>query len=146
MSCILFQVKKFPAYPSAASIAVYASLKDELETKSILEDILAEGKSLFLPYIESGKLSFARVEDLQKDIEPGNFGISEPIKSLRKPPEAGPELILVPGRCFDESGARIGRGKGYYDKYLQNNPVHKVGICFDVQISRKKLNMQEHDE
>ena len=50
------------------------------------------------------------------------------------------DLILVPGRCFNPKGYRIGRGEGYYDRFLQNNLSSvKVGIAFEFQIIQNIL-------
>jgi 5-formyltetrahydrofolate cyclo-ligase len=43
-------------------------------------------------------------------------------------------IILVPGIAFDPQGHRLGRGKGYYDRFLAAHPdIYKIGVCFDFQ-------------
>lgn len=70
----------------------------------------------------------------------GNFiksklGILEPDKTMSKP-VASEELagILVPGIAFDENGHRMGRGRGYYDRYLSKFNGKKIGVCFEIQV------------
>lgn len=55
-----------------------------------------------------------------------------------------PEAILVPGMGFDSLGGRLGRGKGYFDKFLENYKGLKVGICYQEQIL-EKVPMDKHD-
>lgn len=50
--------------------------------------------------------------------------------------EALPNILLVPGLAFDKECNRLGRGKGYFDRYLKNKDIIKVGICFDEQLLR----------
>lgn len=48
-----------------------------------------------------------------------------------------PEVVLVPGLGFDQLGQRLGRGKGYYDRYLADKNVIKIGLCFQEQLVDK---------
>jgi len=79
----------------------------------------------------------------------GSFGTIEPSPSLpqfgRDIPWGTCPVVLVPGRVFDRQGGRIGRGKGYYDRFLRslrqrvtdgekNIEVIAIGICFLVQV------------
>lgn len=44
------------------------------------------------------------------------------------------DLILVPGIAFGQNGERLGRGKGFYDRFLESSKALKIGICFEEQI------------
>lgn len=59
--------------------------------------------------------------------------------------EVVPAIIFVPGLAFDRSGGRVGRGKGYFDKYLENYNGIKVGVCFSEQLV-SSLPIEEHDQ
>ena len=59
----------------------------------------------------------------------GNFGIKEPLLHLQVFQGKLPSLYIIPGRCFDSEGGRIGRGKGFYDKYLSIHQAKKMGVC-----------------
>ena len=59
-------------------------------------------------------------------------------RTFREPPKENkdvvPEVLIIPGLGFDHRGNRLGRGKGYYDRFLNNNDVVKIGICFHEQL------------
>jgi 5-formyltetrahydrofolate cyclo-ligase len=68
--------------------------------------------------------------------------------SFRSPPEGNPkvapDVLLIPGRAFNEKGDRLGRGKGFFDKYLAGFKGTKIGICFDFQIF-ENIPLEPHD-
>jgi 5-formyltetrahydrofolate cyclo-ligase len=87
---------------------------------------------------DDGMLEFL----LASEFQVGALGIHEPTGSTMAP---SPDLVLVPGLAFDITGARLGRGKGFYDRWLAANPtVHAVGICFKCQIV-ESLPCEAHD-
>ena len=70
-----------------------------------------------------------------QDLKEGAYHILEP-KGKIYPEEKYPEieLAVIPGMSFDMKGNRLGRGKGYYDRFLAQIPhAYKIGICFDFQ-------------
>jgi 5-formyltetrahydrofolate cyclo-ligase len=79
---------------------------------------------------------------LASEFRTGALGIHEPVGAMMAP---SPDLVLVPGLAFDTTGARLGRGKGFYDRWLAANPtVRSVGICFKCQIL-ESLPFEAHD-
>lgn len=82
----------------------------------------------------------ARMSDLviKKDFGPEILGPD--LKSK----EVVPDLILVPGLAFSESGDRLGRGKGFYDKYLEHYRGVKIGVCFGTQVV-DEIPTETHD-
>ena len=79
---------------------------------------------------------------LTSEFQMGALGIYEPTGATMAP---SPDLVLVPGLAFDITGVRLGRGKGFYDRWLAANPtVHSVGICFKCQIV-ENLPSEAHD-
>ena len=72
----------------------------------------------------------------------GALGASEPVDGTAAPP---PDLVVVPGLAFDLTGARLGRGKGFYDKWLEANPaVRTLGVCFKCQML-ERIPAEPHD-
>jgi len=112
-----------PVYKKSQHIAVYLHLNNEVPTDLIIADILARNKICYVPRIDGDVMSFKRVYD-QKDVlsfPPGVFGILEP------PPDPEREdpillkhldLVIIPGLGFDQFGGRLGKGKGYYDRFI----------------------------
>jgi len=132
-------LKGFEQYKKANVIFAYASAKNEVETRSLLQDSINEGKTVCLPCSikHSSQLEFFRVIDLNKDLKIGNYEIFEPIPDAQKivlPQET--ELIIIPGVAFDLNLNRIGYGKGYYDNYLPitSKNIPKIALAFDFQI------------
>lgn len=129
-------------YESASTLAVYASLAEEVDTSPIIDIALKDGKTVLLPKIEARrKMNFFEVSP---DLIKNTFGIKEPQKSKKYLPEEI-DLIIMPIVCADENRNRIGFGGGYYDRYLSIYKGRKIGICFDEQISSAPLPCSEHD-
>lgn len=159
---ILARLKEWPAFQKAQVIAAFVGSHDEVETENILRHILASGKTLLLPYIAanaegSPRMFMAPIRNYDQDLHEGAFGILEPKEELRGGVVVGaslvdsstttePDLILIPGLAFDERGGRVGRGRGFYDRYLDGKKAFKLGMAFEVQILRKKLALEPHDK
>lgn len=76
----------------------------------------------------------------------GAFSIPEPDPaSSRKISPEEIEIFLIPGRAFDRSGGRLGRGMACYDKYLVQTKVCKMGVAWSLQIHRENLPLETHD-
>lgn len=81
-------------------------------------------------------MGFYRIDniDLSK-LELNNYGILEPPKGLKEEFPGINSLMLIPGVSFTKEGSRLGRGGGYYDKYLsKHKSTTKIGITFSIQI------------
>ena len=127
----------------AQTILAYYSLPDEVNTHLLLDELLAEGKEIFLPkVIDDEMMALVPYSGSQFLVE-GAFHILEPddtkgtvpfVYSGNTQKEPSPLCILVPGVAFDARGHRLGRGRGYYDRFLTAHPhIYKIGVCFDFQ-------------
>ena len=126
-------------YVDADVVFCYASLDDEISTDLLMKKVLADGKTLALPYCvdDKGNMDFYYVESFD-DLVSGMFGVREPNINkceLAECPENA--IIIVPAMCFDEKGYRLGYGKGYYDRYLQNNTLISVGLCYNSLVKKE---------
>lgn len=123
----------WPPFLQAQVVAGYVPLPHEVDVTPILQAVLSSGRVLALPRCcKGGSMAFYRVDCLEQLI-PGAFGIPEP------PPDAQPilpealSLILVPLEGVDAQGYRLGKGGGYYDRYLIECSALRVGVAFTWQ-------------
>jgi 5-formyltetrahydrofolate cyclo-ligase len=137
---ICTQFLALPAYLSARSVMFYVDVRTEVRTREVLPEALTHGKRLIVPYCVEGELELFRLEHMD-ELALGMYRILEPKPELRGLAEkradvAEVDLIMVPGVAFDRRGARMGHGKGYYDKLLEHarpdTPL--VALAFECQL------------
>lgn len=147
-------------YKGAECVAAFLSMPDEVDTLPVLEQAARDKKTILLPRVVPGsnQMEFYSLQDqksggllglqaLDAQTETNAWGIREPLLSLpRVPKEKIPArtAILVPGLAFANDGRRLGRGKGFYDRYLSEllaaNPAFAAqgkicGYCMAVQVA-----------
>ncbi|MBE6266674.1 MAG: 5-formyltetrahydrofolate cyclo-ligase [Prevotella ruminicola] len=124
-----------PMLAGVETIVAYYSLPDEVDTHDFIDWLIAEGKTVYLPKVISDEdMVLCRYTGAESLCE-GAFGIMEPVGEELLADEAI-DVVLVPGMAFDGEGNRLGRGKGYYDRFLKSltTPRPKlIGVCFDFQ-------------
>lgn len=122
-------------------IALYSSLPDEPRTSILLEK-LSTRHTLLLPRVCGGNMEFYRYDG---ELQRGAFGILEPTGEEPFPVEEI-DVMVVPGVAFTADGYRLGRGKGYYDKYLSRDGFRafRIGVCFSCQLT-DTLPVEPHD-
>ena len=117
-------------------IMFFAGMADEVDTRDMLARALNEGKTVGLPrtFIKTGLLKAFEIKSLG-ELRPGAYGILEPPETLPIAP-ASIDFIVVPARAYDRKGNRLGRGKGFYDRFLAQKDLRAVrcGVAFDCQI------------
>lgn len=127
-------------YKKSNVIAMYSSMKSEVDTKELIKESLLLGKKVLLPrIINKNKMIFIEIND-NTEYERNSFGVMEPIGIEYK----DIDLIIVPGIAFDKYNNRLGYGRGYYDKYLSNKDIYKIGICYYEQLI-DKIEVEDHD-
>ncbi len=132
---ILQKIEQLDAFQKAQKVMVYWSLPDEVATHEFVKK-WAKEKEVILPVVKGEVLELRKFTSMQDMRKEPVFGIYEPTGPIEKAPESI-DLIVVPGVAFDSQRNRLGRGKAYYDKLLQNSQAFKVGICFDFQLVPK---------
>ena len=131
-SRICQRVMDLPAFKEANAAALYSPIRNEVDTESIFHAAKALGKRLLYPRVSQASLTFCEVSHLS-ELELGAWGILEP-QEFNEVSIAMADLIIVPGVAFDRSGRRLGYGKGYYDRALQDFSGYKLGLAFACQI------------
>lgn len=132
---VLDRLRRNIQLQQARSILLYYSLPDEVNTHQFIDELVNQGKQVFLPVVVDGENMEIREYTGSKDLRQGSFHIMEPVGRLLPEDEYGKiEAGIIPGMSFDKSGHRLGRGKGYYDRMLcKMTHLYKIGICFDFQ-------------
>ncbi len=133
---IFRKVLKNPFYKKAGSILVYVSFGNEVETGPLIRHALKDGKRIFAAKVRVSdkKIHIYRIQDFKKDLRRGAFGIMEP-KCRQQGKASELDLVLVPGLGFDRKGRRLGRGEGYFDRFLARaSRAKKIGLAFRVQL------------
>lgn len=139
-SAVFEKLENLPEFIEAKSVLFYWSLSDEMPTHYFIEKWSGK-KQILLPMVKGDDMlikPYTTTDELRKS----DMGIWEPetqreyLKTI--------DLAIVPGIAFDKKKNRMGRGKGYYDRYLQNKNIVKIGIGFDFQLL-ENLPVDAHD-
>ena len=150
------KVVALDAFKNAKTMCVYIAHPKlrEVDCSSLIREALRDdGKKVFVPIVDdrNSNVRFLRVRDpVEKDLEKRTMGIMEPTEidwrtnEKREDLAAAKEkldLVITPGLAFDKTCKRLGRGGGYYDKFLsqgKGKEAVKVGLAFDAQILREE--------
>ncbi|MGA2617171.1 MAG: 5-formyltetrahydrofolate cyclo-ligase [Thermoguttaceae bacterium] len=134
------RLRAMPEYGAAATVLSYVSFRSEVPTREFIEQALADGKRVAVPWCVEDRLELFRLEGLA-DLAPGSFGILEPRPEVRLRPERRAaveelDLVVVPGLAFDPHCGRIGYGRGYFDRLLARagGETALVAVAFQCQI------------
>lgn len=130
----------------------YCPLPDEPDVTPILETLLESGYRLCLPRVTPhGGMEAREVAGLagaegDGGLIGGAWGLREPAPDCPLVDPLAIRLVLVPGRAFTASGARLGRGKGFYDRFLARTPARRVALAFRCQMFPEgELPVEAHD-
>ncbi len=129
---LLRHVEQSVRFQEARTVLCYYSLPDEVQTHAFVERWKDE-KRILLPAVKGDDLELRCYTGLQ-DLKTGAYHIEEPTGRMFTDYDSV-DLVLVPGVSFDATGARLGRGKGYYDRLLPKLSAYNIGMCFDFQVS-----------
>lgn len=133
------------AFQRAACIALYSPVQQEIDTGLLFSKARADAKRVLYPLVCGITLEFIEVIE-SGQCTPGAFGIPEPCQTGKDQSLEEVDLIVVPGVAFDLQGHRIGFGKGYYDRCLDQLSQHTtvVGLCHDFQLV-DRIPAEGHD-
>ena len=119
---------------------VFSAIRTEPDLSLLIETANRTDKIVLYPRIENENMVFAHVNK-NNPLMSGAFSILEPQTPAFKEKI---DLIFVPGLMFGLNGSRLGRGKGYYDRFLANIDTVKIGVCFEHNL-RDELPEEPHD-
>lgn len=124
------------------NILIYVSFGEEIDTYGIIYELLNMGKNVYVPKAYGKTLEFYRITSFD-DLSLGKFGIMEPITNDKLDDYLN-SCIIVPGLMFDSNMNRLGYGGGYYDRFLQDKNIFKIGVCYQ-ELLVDSLEVDDHD-
>jgi len=131
---------RLPSYQKAATVFVYSSMPEEPDTSAIVRHSLSLGKKVFLPRIEGEKMQLIPYEE-GGEMCLNEYGIEEPQGDAFF---GKIDIAVLPLLGFDRTRARLGRGKGYYDRFLAGYDGTSVALAFSVQ-ELDSVTAEPHD-
>ncbi len=126
-----------PAWQNAESVFCFVGALHEPDTMPILQGALSAGKQLLVPRIAGpGQMQLVPLQSLGQ-LQPGAFGILEPPQALPAiPAGSGVQLAVLPCLAAARSGARLGHGGGYYDRFLANYSGQRLILCPEALLAQ----------
>ncbi len=139
--CVIAQLEVEALFRSAHTVMLYWSLPDEVCTHALIARTLGK-KRIILPVVAGNDIRPVELRTLD-DLHEGAFHIQEPTSDTVF--SADIDLIVLPGMAFSPAGDRLGRGRGYYDRFLvAHAAVPTIGLAFDFQIFQH-IPTEPHD-
>lgn len=130
-------------------VCAYEPMRTEADVRPLLMEIMRQGGSIFLPCFENGMLTFRQMIS-GRQLQKGPLGVLEPPRDALLLAEKDATVVLVPGRAFDASGNRLGRGNGGYDRWIRQQRVANpgtrfIGVALECQMV-ERVPTEPHDE
>ena len=132
------------AYREAECVCCFVGTGPEIDTYPFLRDALSHGKRLCVPLCMGRGVMDMRLVASLDDLSPGLMGIPEPSADAPTvaPSEIG--LLVTPCLAADRRGCRLGRGGGYYDRFLTQYKGAAVLLCRE-RLLQDRVPMDAHD-
>lgn len=168
---IVSRVARHPFFVTCGILLCYVACRGEVDLSRLMEIAWQAGKRVAVPRVRADQeisrevpkearareislnpilvnheMDFYEIQSFS-ELSPGYAGILEPMqgKILVEVKQGESVLALLPGLAFDKAGNRLGYGKGFYDRYLEQNPgFYTMGIAYSVQCE-KTLPTSPHD-
>ncbi|HVS73424.1 MAG TPA: 5-formyltetrahydrofolate cyclo-ligase [Chthoniobacteraceae bacterium] len=132
----------------AQTIMIFMSTPMEVETSTLAVKAWQEGKSIAVPRVDwtSKRMDPVEIKSLDTGMQTTGPGILEPVSGIVVP-LGMIDMVVVPGMAFDHKGYRVGRGRGFYDRFLAQQDFQGVrcALCFHEQLVAEPLPCEAHD-
>jgi 5-formyltetrahydrofolate cyclo-ligase len=134
-----------PEYRLARTVMIFLSTPTEVDTSGIALDAWRRDKRVAAPRVsfEQRRMAAIEIDSLSSGLHTIALGVREPIDGQLIPP-GELDLVFVPGLAFDEQGNRLGRGQGFYDRFL-SQPAF-AGVSCAVAFEEQVLPAVPHEE
>ena len=145
---ICAHLSSIPSIATADTILAYLPLAEEVDLTYLLTAWIEESRTVCVPIVtwENKTMQAGLLPTLDgESLIERKYGLREPCDPQSVPVDTI-DVMLVPALGFDRGGGRLGRGGGYYDRYLNNHrsPI-VIGVAFDCQML-ESIDREEHDQ
>jgi len=134
-------------YARSEFVMVFLSLPNEVDTTSLVLQAWRDGKRVLAPKVDwdQRRMLPIQINSLSDDLSESVLGIREPVDGMPIP-LANIDMVVVPGMGFDAKGNRLGRGRGFYDRFLAHRDWAGIacGLTLEIQVV-DDLPVDEHD-
>lgn len=127
-------------YGEAPIVGMYVPLDGEPDIREILSWEYFRPSFPVLKNADLRLMEYSRYNGKFWDSTLSDYFLKE-----EKPRYCLPDYVIIPGLMYDKKGNRLGRGKGYFDTYLNQHECYSIGVCYSFQI-REKIETQDHDK
>ena len=135
------KLKKIRIFRDAQKVGAYYPIGSEVRTQDIIQELLSNGKEVFLPRVSGKNMDFKKISDFSS-LESGSFEIMEP--KIECETENNLDVILVPTVGITPKGVRLGYGHGFYDRFLANHKTPTISLTLEKQVV-KNIPKSDHD-
>jgi 5-formyltetrahydrofolate cyclo-ligase len=144
---IMKHLLSWEKYCSSTHLFCYVSFRSEVNTKPIIEASLEKGKTVAVPRIDmnSGEMRAYIIEDTGPSLEPGIYGILEPVGYCIELDYQHLELIIAPGLAFTPQGQRLGYGGGFYDRFMERHAHATLCALVYDRLILDQIPVKGHD-
>lgn len=137
------------AIASARAVALYSAVGGELPCDEAEQFFRENGCRICYPRVTGDRMDFYEVTDRASQMTVGSYDIPEPKMTCEKVDATDIDIMLVPAVAYTEDGMRLGRGGGFYDRWLNGAEAaghvpFAIGICYDFQVY-SALPVEAHD-
>lgn len=132
---------KLPEFDEANKVFIYISFDNEVHTKDIIKYALDSKKQVYVPNVQGDIMNIVEI-DSYSAYTMNDFGIVEPLSENNY--HGNIDVAVIPLIAFDRHMTRLGRGGGYYDKFLKGKNCVKVAVAYSAQ-EVDKLPREPHD-
>ena len=123
-----------PEYQRGEVLMLFLSTPQEIDTSQLAIQAWADLKRVLAPRVtwDQRRMLPIEIQSLATDVEVGYMGNREPVEGPPVP-TADIDLVVVPGLAFDEHGNRLGRGRGFYDRFLSHPEFRGVSCAVALE-------------
>lgn len=142
------QLAQTPEFDRARTVMLFLSLPAEVVTDVLVQEAFSRDKRVVVPLVvyETRQIVPVQLHDLHEHMQTDKYGLRSPDQS-KMIPVAQVDLVVVPGLAFDRFGHRLGRGGGFYDRFLhpENYAGPNCGLALHDQIV-PAVPINDHDQ